>query len=656
MSMLTKSKFKLACECPTKLSYVDDKSYENTSMNDTFLEALADGGYQVGELVRHYYTQGHHVETLDKQDALAQTHQLLERDNVIIFEAALQYDSMFIRVDMLKKQGNNIELYEVKAKSYDITKDGDFKNKTKGYQSGWMPYLLDIAFQWYVTRKALPQNSIDCFLTLVDKNAIAKTDGINQKFKITQDEKSRKLVITSDSLSQRDLSANFLTHRPVMNIVRDLFEGENAFIIPNCPGETLEKNINHLANLYEQQIRISPVIGSKCKKCEFKVKSNPELKDGFKRCWKEELRWNDDDFKQPTVLDIWNFRKADTLVKERRIHFKDLTEEDFGLPSDKADFGLLPKERQWLQVEKAICKDNSAFFDSNGLRKEMATWEWPLHMIDFETNTVALPFFEGMHPYETIAFQFSHHVIHRDGRVEHAGEFLNTTPGEFPNFTFIRALKAQLEKDKGSIFRYSNHENTVLCAIHRQLEASDEIDKEELIGFIKTITNKKDQKKGDLSRGDRDMIDLWDLVKKYYYDPATNGSNSIKAVLPAVLNQSQFLQKKYGEPIYGSEEIPSLNFEKFTWLKRDFESGNIIDPYKQLPRMFKDINEQDLELLSGDDELNNGGLALTAYAKCQFTEMSDYERNELERGLLKYCELDTLAMAMIVEAWLDWIS
>ena len=333
-----------------------------------------------------------------------------------------------------------------------------------------------------------------------------------------------------------------------------------------------------------------------------------------------------------------------------------MTEEDFGLPSDKADFGLLPKERQWLQVEKAICKDNSAFFDSNGLRKEMATWEWPLHMIDFETNTVALPFFEGMHPYETIAFQFSHHVIHRDGRVEHAGEFLNTTPGEFPNFTFIRALKAQLEKDKGSIFRYSNHENTVLCAIHRQLEASDEIDKEELIGFIKTITNKKDQKKGDLSRGDRDMIDLWDLVKKYYYDPATNGSNSIKAVLPAVLNQSQFLQKKYGEPIYGSEEIPSLNFEKFTWLKRDFESGNIIDPYKQLPRMFKDINEQDLELLSGDDELNNGGLALTAYAKCQFTEMSDYERNELERGLLKYCELDTLAMAMIVEAWLDWIS
>ncbi|QDG39542.1 DUF2779 domain-containing protein [Alteromonas mediterranea] len=652
--MLTKSKFKLASECPTKLSYVDDKRYENTSMDDSFLEALADGGYQVGELVKSYYPEGISIETLDKELSLAQTNELLKRDNVTIFEAAIQYGSMFIRVDMLKKQGNKIELYEVKAKSYDMSKDGDFKNKTTGYLTGWLPYLLDIAFQWYVTKQAFPQSTIDCFLTLVDKKAVAKTDGINQKFKITEDKKSRKHVVTCDSLTQQDLSANFLTHRNVMPVITDLFEGENAYTIPNCPGDTLEQNINQLANLYEQQIRISPVIGSKCKKCEFRVKSKPTLKDGFKECWKEELRWNDEDFAQPTVLDIWNYRKADALVKERRIHFKDLTKDDFNLSVGDTNIVLSPKERQWLQVEKHINNDTTAFFDSDGLKKEMATWQWPLHMIDFETNTVALPFFKGMHPYETIAFQFSHHIIHQNGRVEHAGEFLNTTPGDFPNFAFIRALKAQLQKDHGSIFRYSNHENTVLCAIHRQLEASDDADKNELMAFIETITNKKDKKKGFLWCGDRNMIDLWDLVKKYYYDPATQGSNSIKAVLPVVLNQSQLLQEKYAKPVYGTNEITSINFDRFTWLKRDLETGSVIDPYKQLPRMFDDIDEHDIELLSGDDELNNGGLALTAYAKCQFTDMSDYERTELERGLLKYCELDTLAMVMIVEAWLDW--
>ena len=35
-------------------------------------------------------------------------------------------------------------------------------------------------------------------------------------------------------------------------------------------------------------------------------------------------------------------------------------------------------------------------------------------------------------------------------------------------------------------------------------------------------------------------------------------------------------------------------------------------------------------------ELNNGGIALTAYAKMQFTEMSDYERNAIQKALLKY--------------------
>ena len=42
---------------------------------------------------------------------------------------------------------------------------------------------------------------------------------------------------------------------------------------------------------------------------------------------------------------------------------------------------------------------------------------------------------------------------------------------------------------------------------------------------------------------------------------------------------------------------------------------------------------------------------MMAYAKIQFEEMSEYERNALESGLLKYCELDTLAMVMLIEAW-----
>lgn len=40
---------------------------------------------------------------------------------------------------------------------------------------------------------------------------------------------------------------------------------------------------------------------------------------------------------------------------------------------------------------------------------------------------------------------------------------------------------------------------------------------------------------------------------------------------------------------------------------------------------------------------------MTAWSRMQFTEMSDIEREEIQKALLKYCELDTLAMVMIWE-------
>ena len=86
------------------------------------------------------------------------------------------------------------------------------------------------------------------------------------------------------------------------------------------------------------------------------------------------------------------------------------------------------------------------------------------------------------------------------------------------------------------------------------------------------------------------------------------------------------------------------------------EDEKVIDPYKLLPKMFQDIGDKDFALLSEDDELRDGGAALTAYARLQFEEMKEYERAEIRKALLKYCELDTLAMVMIYEGWKDLIS
>ena len=80
------------------------------------------------------------------------------------------------------------------------------------------------------------------------------------------------------------------------------------------------------------------------------------------------------------------------------------------------------------------------------------------------------------------------------------------------------------------------------------------------------------------------------------------------------------------------------------------------DPYDLLPKLFPGEISVDKRLLTNEVELKNGGAALMAYAKMQFEDMSDYERGTLENALLKYCELDTLAMVMIYEAWVNHVQ
>jgi hypothetical protein len=196
---------------------------------------------------------------------------------------------------------------------------------------------------------------------------------------------------------------------------------------------------------------------------------------------------------------------------------------------------------------------------------------------------------------------------------------------------------------------FAVHENTVLCQIHEQLQNSTESDKSELCEWIESIT----EKKGEWC-GSRNMIDMCEMVKRYYYNPLTKGSNSIKKVLPAILNTSPYIQEKYSKPIYGNQ-LRSKNFENWSWIKKS-ESGNVTDPYKLLPPVFTDYDLEALDSVITENSLADGGAAMTAYARMQFTEMSELEADRVAKALLKYCELDTFAMVMIYEHWASEIG
>jgi hypothetical protein len=649
---LTKSRFKIGVECPTKLFYLDDKSYGNLNSENSFLQSLAEGGFQVGELAKLYYPNGVEITITDKDKAALQTLELLKQDNVVIYEASFKHQNLFVKTDVVVKKGNSIELIEVKAKSFDPTQEEQFytkrsKNGKAKLNSTWEPYLVDVAFQTYVAKKVLPNINITSSMMFADKSAKASVDGLNQRFFLEKGKDGRTKVNVAEGTTIETLGDKILVKVVVDSEVKLVWE----MIFNN--GMSFEQTVNYLSDICKQHEFSKPVVGNHCKSCEFRIgckQKESGLKSGFENCWSVAAGLKQSDFEKPFVFDIWNFRKSASLIEEGKYFVDQLDEEDVSPASKNGEVGLSNSERQWLQVEKIHKNDQKPFIDIQGLQREMKSWIFPLHFIDFETTMVAVPFNKGRRPYEQIAFQFSHHVVHKNGKIVHQDEYINRKKGHFPNFDFVRALKTALEKDEGTVFRYAAHENTVLCQIRQQLLSSvnNIADRDDLVRFIETITSGGDSVKE--WTGSRNMVDLCDLVKRYFYHPLTGGSNSIKKVLPAILHESKYLQRKYNNPIYGTDEIVSKNFKNWSWISFDL-NRKVVDPYKMLPPIFSDIDLEQMDSLITDGNIADGGAAMTSYARMQFTQMSESESEIVANALLKYCELDTFAMVMIFEYW-----
>lgn len=685
--LLTKSAFKIALSCPHKLYYYGrPDEYENANANDEFLESLAEGGFQVGELAKIYCDVPDDCDLKDimgHEESLQRTQELMQRDQVNIAEAAFCYGNLFVRVDILKKDGNNIELIEVKAKSWNPDTDNFISSRPKGaVASGIRPYVYDVAFQKYVVCKALGEAyHVKAYLMMADKSKRADIDGLNQLFKIEKNQQGRaEAVMASDARQWIAKSkVHVVTPFDVDELCDTIIAGETTEQTtdknPTCMGMRFVPFINYVADYYCKGQRCpAPIeLAGKCLKCEFHCTADNDKQDGKRECWLTQV--TEDDYDHRPLIATLNGSSLSTnrskWVSDGKYFMDQLTETELKPYNDKTPDapGLDDYQRKWLQIgletknEDILSRfkdhlNGNVYLDVDGLRQEMAEWKYPLHMIDFETTAVALPYYIGMKPYEQVAFQFSHHIIYEDGRIEHAGQYLNEKVTKFPNFEFVRELRRQLSQDEGTIFRYATHENTILRTIADQLADSNESDKDELIAFIRSITHNDKEKHGELYCGERDMVDLLQIVKRYFYQlDEMHGSNSIKQVLPAVLNSSQYLKDKYSKPIYGSE-IKSCNIkdaEPLAWIKLEAD-GHLDSPYHQLPSVGELIgmSEEDMdqmEQLSIDEkdfEVANGGAALTAYNKLMFCE-GQVMNDALRQALLRYCELDTMSMVFIWE-------
>jgi hypothetical protein len=659
---LTKSRFKLGLECPTKLYYTKNAEYNDNNEVDPFMQALARGGYQVGEMAKYKYCDdpqgyGITVETLNVEEALQLTQEkLLSHPNIVIAEGAFRYENLFIRADIVVRDGNTIKLIEVKSKS--IENGTEFFDKKGKPNTKWQPYLYDIAFQTYVMQKALPRFTIKPYLLLVNKDAVAGRDGLNQLFKVKKDVEGRLQVSVPDGLTSAQIG-NFDLLREVS--MGEVVERLHTLPVPNenVPEEhrSLENFILWSSEVYRTKQRIWSKPTMACKKCTF-VKAQSDKKCGFTDCWSNH-EWSivgkvsAEQLQTTKVTELWLGLGGSTIstnVMKQNVPLLSLMNTELLKPAsykeDQENVGMTAFERRGYQIEAAKNKSDRYVFLKDDFESLHSGWKYPLNMIDFETSVVALPYFKGMSPYETVAFQFSHHILHEDGRVEHFNDFISWEQGEYPNLMFVRALKNSLETNEGSVFRYAAHENTVLNKIKRDIAVLKPDDLDELLMFIDSITEEEIDKKSKRI-GYRNMVDMADLVRKVYYSPHAGGSNSIKRILPAIINDCPTVAQRYSQSgKYGRGlEFSSRNFDDHVWIRDDKNR----DPYKTLLPLTDFEGVTDIDLFDDLEGVSDGTAAMTAYNKLQWSFIGDAERLALRNALLQYCELDTLAMVMLMQ-------
>lgn len=596
---LTKSDFKVAQTCPTKL-YYRKKGYPTLNDGDENLQMLADQGYLIETLARTLYPDGRWVGySQDVVSAARETAAALT-DDCTLFEATFLSGGKMARADILVRRGRVIELIEIKSRGFDhqlnaeLVRDGKpnlfhAPRSPLGISNEWRPYLEDAAFQAGILEELFPEARVVPYLLMPDTSRATELEGLHRQFELRP----------SPTPDAEHPHAPHFTGDPE-TIRRDPFlvrvdvSKEVALLMPEVrrQSELLLQSLNPSL----QRIYTRP--STNCRGCEFWV-TEGTLR-GFHDCWGELADVT------PHILDLHRVRSvqyrkeivADGLIAQGKASLYDMGERFLA----RRD-GTLNSYHVRQRIQIRHTRENREWV-SDELGPRLRALAYPLHFIDFETCTPAIPRYRGMRPFEIIAFQWSCHTVATPDAEPQHDEWLQAAD-TFPNADFVASLRRRVG-ETGTVLVWSRHETTVLKTIRRQLEERGDGGSENARWIDRLLSSGR-------------IVDLNDLTLKHYFHPLMGGRTSLKIVTEAIWRTNEKIRRRL--PQYRQES-----------------AGGPASPYQALPALM--IDGREIAVAEGQ------GATLAYYAM-----MEGGEAERWRRLLRQYCELDTLAMVMV---WWHW--
>ena len=333
---LSKSQYIRGLQCHKSLWLYKNKPELRDAPNQA-QESLFNTGHDVGELAKKLFPNGVEIkfDANNFEAMVSKTKELIEDGTEVIYEATFKENGIFAMADLLVKNGDTWDMYEVKA-STDV----------KEY------HLNDASIQWYALSNTIELNR--AYIVHINNKYVRQGElDVNELFTIAD---------VTDEVQNRQYQIPF-------NL------------------EQMEQMLN------EDMPDID--IGTHC--------SDPNSCDFQGHCWQH--------IPYPSVFNLYWMNGN----KKFEMYYKGMkTYED--IPND---FKL--NSTQQLQVDTYQSKE--PYVDKQIIKNFLDTIEYPINFFDFETFQNAIPRFDDQRPYMQIPFQYSLHILHEDGTMEHK-EFL----------------------------------------------------------------------------------------------------------------------------------------------------------------------------------------------------------------------------------------
>jgi hypothetical protein len=621
---LSKSLFKLGLACPIRLKHALVRpALPRKTDEDEYLQLLARGGYMFEKLVKVYHPgEDMFVPKESHADACARTLAKIKAGDCTLHEATFAIGSLMARSDIIRVTGDTLDLIEIKSASVEVESklQADPKELLK---KSWEPYVVDLAYQVHVARQALQaagiEKTIRAWFYLPNKLGVASSEEVRGLFTLTENGPGGRPTVEYRGKAKPGDATSLIAILEATEAVAQAYPSEESI------AEASARLSGYVASGNWPAVEV----GMKCKDCEFNVLGQTS---GYDLCWGTQARVEHHLFTLG-YLGSMEYRNPGTvrrLVEQaapRAPRVTDLQDEDVA--------GDAALQRSWKRQIMAV-RTGRAFISPEIVRDAASLLHckpehYPLFFLDYEGTRCALPSAAGCRPYGQVAFQWSCHVIDNPGASPRHVEWLDTE-NDNPNVGFLESLR-KLLGEQGTIYHWADYEVVVTRELADEIRGDES--KADLVSWIDRNWGRG---RGKNETKSERCLDLLEISRGHFYDPAMMGSHSLKKVLPVVW-KNPAIQKLF--PKYAVDQ----------------HGQPVKNPYDALPALtLQDSKDNALDLSKLDelDVVKNGPGAMLAYEHIRYglAASDQAARKAMRRQLMRYCELDTAAMVMVWKYWL----